>query len=49
MCPCPVDKGFLRFRQLLFAFLHDAVIRVYVKQSIPRSVHRRAAAHLPNR
>jgi hypothetical protein len=24
-----VDKGFLRFRQLLFAFLHDAVIRVY--------------------
>jgi hypothetical protein len=24
-----VDKGLLRFRQLLFAFPHDAVIRVY--------------------
>jgi len=29
MCPCPADKAFLRFRQLLFAFPHDAVIRVY--------------------
>jgi hypothetical protein len=24
-----VNKGLLRFRQLLFAFPHDAVIRVY--------------------
>ncbi len=24
-----MDKGFLSFRQLLFAFPHDAVIRVY--------------------
>ena len=29
MFPCLVDKGLLRFRQLLFAFPHDAVIRVY--------------------
>ena len=29
MFPCLVDKGLLRFRQLLFAFPYDAVIRVY--------------------
>jgi hypothetical protein len=29
--------------------LHDAVIRVYVKESTRRSVRRRAAVHLPNR
>jgi hypothetical protein len=29
MCPCPVDKGLVRFRQLLFVFPHDVVIRVY--------------------
>jgi hypothetical protein len=29
MYPCPADKAFLRFRQLLFAFSDDPVIRVY--------------------
>jgi hypothetical protein len=33
MCPCPLDKGFLRFRQLYSRFQHDAVVHVYDEAS----------------
>ena len=42
MFPCLVDKGLLRFRQLLFAFPYDAVIRVYDERGNVIETHEHA-------
>jgi hypothetical protein len=41
VCPCPVDKGFLRFRQL-YSRPHDAGIRVYDEAGNVIETHKEA-------